>query len=93
MKNSIFDLGYQIKYLNNRSRYAELSLPGKLPLLEFHKVKVKSLNWCLTKEHKWFFCEATLNDNVLNGLLPEDWQTMKYRGFDTMQEIRKWLGE
>jgi len=88
---TIFDMGYEVRYRPRRNGYAELSKLGQNPILEFHKVKLISISPHSKDKYKWFLREATLTDDVLNELLPSDWQIMKFRGFETVCELKKWL--
>jgi hypothetical protein len=81
MKSNIFEKGYKIHYPSNRRGYAELSCLGQNSILEIYKLRNGS----------WSFREKTLTDDILNELLPVNWQEMKYREFETMREFSDWL--
>lgn len=93
MNKNVFDMGYEIRYPSGRNGYAELLQQGNNPILAFYKARSEPTNRYYSrpgKEH-WYIRELTLTDDVLNELLPPDWQIMKNRGFKKVEDIRRWL--
>jgi len=89
MKLNAFDKGYQIIY--ERDGCARLVLPGSLPLIELNRERVASAAWYQKPQNRWFIREMTMTDAPIDELLPENWRTMKYRGFATIAEFREWV--
>lgn len=93
MYENAFDKGYDIEYQPGRDGYAMLRKSGCLPIIELYRVKVDDkVTWFAKKEKKlWFIRELSLTDDPINEVLPKDWQTMKYRGFDSIDTFRRWV--
>ena len=93
MYENAFDKGYDIEYQWGRDGYAMFRKSGCLPIIELNRVTVDDkITWYAKKQKKlWFIRELTLTDDPINEVLPKDWQTMKYRGFDSIDHFRKWV--
>jgi hypothetical protein len=94
MNQNAFDKGYEIVYQPGRNGYATLQRPGQLPIIELNRVEdtqETSIHWRSKKRLKWYIRELSLNDDPINEALPSNWQVMKYRGFNTIEEFRRWV--
>lgn len=89
MKPNAFDKGYQIIY--ERNGCARLVPLGGLPIIELNREKIESISWREKTQNRWFIREMTMTDESIDELLPENWHTMKYRGFATIAEFRDWV--
>lgn len=90
MKQNAFDKDFDIAY-DGRYGHATFEQPGKLPIIELHRVEIENNDWGQKKKFMWFITELTMTDDIINEVLPSDWQVMKYRGFKDIKSFKKWV--
>jgi hypothetical protein len=91
MKKNVFDMGYDLHKCGVTKKFADLRKCNSYSIIEFYKVKNDDQDSWKKDTKRWFFRELTMSDEILNDVLPSNWQIMKYRGFRNLKEVKLWL--